>query len=242
MEQKIREQERTQQHDTAAILHTSRTSGTGRRKQALIPVATSLHADFKSQLAVSEYLLVLSPHEELRNRIQQVRKEFYDHYQAPTANWGKPHLALVKFTQLSMMEERIVTRLRTIAMGYCPFKVELKDFGSFPSHSIFINVISKLPIRGLVKEIKDTQRLIKLDKENKPHFIDEPHLPVASKLLPWQYEKGWLEYSNRHFTGRFIADSMLLLRRQQGTMAWQIAEKLEFRNLPVATRQGELFA
>jgi len=171
-----------------------------------------------------------------------IKKEFYESYQAPAAMGGKPHLTLVRFTQLALMEERIVQRLRIIAMGYCPFKVELKDFGSFPSHSIFINVISKLPIRGLVKEIRDIQRLMKPDKEHKPHFIDEPNLIIARKLLPWQYEKGWLEYSNKSFTGRFIADSMLLLKRREDARAWQIAERFAFQNMPVATRQGDLFA
>jgi 2'-5' RNA ligase len=140
------------------------------------------------------------------------------------------------------MEERIVQRLRAIAMGYCPFKVELKDFGSFPSHTIFINVISKLPIRQLVAEVRDVQRLMKLNKDHRPHFIDEPHLTIARKLQPWQYEKGWLEYSRKSFTGRFIADSMLLLKRREGGKAWQIAERFAFQNLPVTTRQGELFA
>ena len=211
-------------------------------QQAIKPIATVLNESYKRQLATNEYMLILNPHEELRNRIQQVKKEFYDSYQAPTALGGKPQVTLVRFTQLALMEERIVQRLRTIAMGYCPFKVELKDFGSFPSHTIFINVTSKLPIRGLVNEIKDIQRLMKPDKDHKPHFIDEPYLTIARKLLPWQYEKGWLEYSNRSFTGRFIADGMLLLKRRAGDMAWQIAERFAFQNLPVATRQGQLFA
>lgn len=211
-------------------------------QQAIKPIATVLNETYKRQLATNEYLLILNPHEELRNKVQQVKKEFYESYQAPTALGGKPHVTLVRFTQLALMEERIVQRLRAIAMGYCPFKVELKDFGSFPSHSIFINVTSKLPIRGLVNEIKDIQRLMKLDKDHKPHFIDEPYLPIARKLLPWQYEKGWLEYSNKSFTGRFVADAMLLLKRREGEMAWQIAERFAFQNLPVAIRQGQLFA
>jgi 2'-5' RNA ligase len=211
-------------------------------QQSIKPIAAVLNESYKRQLATNEYLLILNPHEELRNRILQVKKEFHDAYQAPAALWGKPHVTLLKFTQLALMEERIVQRLRAIAMGYCPFKVELKDFGSFPSHTIFINVTSKLPVRALVNEIKDIQRLMKPDKEHKPHFIDEPHLTIARKLLPWQYEKGWLEYSNRSFTGRFIADGMLLLKRRAGEMAWQIAERFAFQNLPVATRQGELFA
>jgi 2'-5' RNA ligase len=211
--------------------------------QTIQSISPILRENYKKQLPVMEYMLVLSPHEDLCNRIQQVRREFNETYDSNGATLGgKPNLTLVRFTQLSLMEERIVHRLRNIAMGYCPFKVELKDFGSFPTHSIFINVISKLPIRELVKEIRDIQRLMKPDKEHKPHFIDEPSFTIARKLLPWQFEKGWLEYSNRSFTGRFIADSMLLLKRREGGRAWQIAERFAFQNLPVTTRQGELFA
>jgi len=211
-------------------------------RQAIQPISQTLRESYKKQLPVIEYQLVLNPHEELRNRILQVKKDFYDAYQAQTAQWGRPQVTIARFTQLALMEERIVHRLKTIAMGFCPFKVELKDFGSFPSHTIFINVISKLPVRELSKEVREVQALMKLDKDHKPHFIDEPYFTIASKLLPWQYEKGWLEYSQKHFTGRFIADSMLLLKRREGDRAWQIAERLEFQNLPVTTRQGELFA
>ena len=190
---------------------------------------------------VNEYLLVLNPHEELRNKITQVRKEFFDAYPTTVQLGGRPNLALVRFTQYEMMEERIINRLKMVAMGYHPFKVELKDFGSFPTHTIYINVTTRVPVQNLVREIRASQRLMKLDNDNKPHFIDEPYFTVARKLLPWQYEKGWLEYSQRHFTGRFIADSMLLLKRRAGDKAYQIAQRFEFMNLPVTTKQGELF-
>jgi len=190
---------------------------------------------------MNDYLLVLTPHEELRNRITQIKKDFYEAFKSSKALWGKPHVALLKFSQFEMLEERIVNRLKTVAMGYHPIKVELKDFGSFPSHTIYINVPTKEPIRQLLKQIKEDQRLFRPDNDHKPHFIDDPYFTIASKLLPWQYEKGWLEYSNRHFTSRFIADSMLLLKRRQGDKAWQIVQRFEFMNLPVSTRQGELF-
>ena len=189
-----------------------------------------------------EYMLVLSPHEELWNKIVKVKNDFAEQYKSDHARWGKPHLTLVTFVQYNMMEERIVNRLKAIAMGFPPFKVELKDYGSFPSHTIYINVTSKLPVQNLVKEIRsEGQRLMKLNDDNKPHFIMEPHLTIARKLLPWQYEKAWLEYSNKHFTGRFIADSMLLLKRPAGEMKYQIVQRFEFQNLPVTTKQGELF-
>jgi 2'-5' RNA ligase len=191
---------------------------------------------------VNEYLLVLSPHEELWNRIMKVKNEFAETYRCERAKWGKPQVTLVNFVQYEMKEERIINRLRLTAMGYPPFKVELKDFGSFPSHTIYINVLSKIPVQGLIKEVrKDCQQLMKLNDEFKPHFIMEPHLTVARKLESWQYEKGWLEYSNKNFTGRFIADEMILLKRPVGEMAYKPVKRFELQNLPVSTRQGQLF-
>lgn len=191
---------------------------------------------------VYEYLLVLSPHQELWNRILKVKEVFAEKYKSDQAKWGKPHITLANFLQYEMMEERLINRLKMVAIAYHPIKVELRDYGSFPSHTIYINVVSKIPVQTLVKEIRsETQRLMKLNDDNKPHFILEPHLTIARKLQPWQYEQGWLEYSHKHFTGRFIADAMLLLKRPVGSMQYQIAQRFEFQNLPVTTKQGELF-
>ena len=191
---------------------------------------------------VFEYLLVLNPHEELRNKILKVRQEFNDEYKVTTTFGGKPNIILVNFLQYEMMEERLINRLKVVAMGFHPIKIELKDFGSFPSHTIYINVVSKVPVQTLVKEIRhETQRLMKLNDDNKPHFILEPHLTIARKLQPWQYEKGWQEYSNKNFTGRFIADGMLLLKRPLDEKKYQVVQRFEFQNLPVTTKQGELF-
>jgi 2'-5' RNA ligase len=192
---------------------------------------------------INEYQLVLKPHEELWNRLKKIRGEFAETYQVPLPKNNKPHITVVRFYAFEMNEERIMQRINTIAMGFAPFKIELKDFGSFPSHTIFINVLSKLPIKKLSVALKDVQLLMKPGKELKPHFIDDAFISVGSKLKPWQYEKGWLEYSHRHFTGRFIADHMLLLKRNANTKgAFQIARRFDFQNLPVITRQGALFA
>jgi 2'-5' RNA ligase len=191
---------------------------------------------------VFEYMLVVYPHADLSNRVMQVKKEFQEAYQVESGMGGRPNLGLVNFLQYEMMEERIVNRLRTVAMGYHPFKVELRDFGSFPSHTIYIAITSKVPVQGLVKKLRsEAQRLMKLNDDNKPHFIMEPHLTIARKLKPWQYEKGWLEYSHKHFAGRFIADSMVLLKRPVGEMKYQVVDRFTFQNLPISTKQGQLF-
>jgi 2'-5' RNA ligase len=192
---------------------------------------------------VNEYLLVLNPHQELRNKIMQLKKQFSDTYKNESAVFGKPHIALANFMQYSMQEERLINRLNTVAMGFHPIKVELKDYGSFPSHTIYINITSKVPIQSLVTQVRSqAQPLMKLNSDHKPHFMMEPYIIIARKLQPGQYEKGWLEYSHKQFTGRFIADGMLLLKRGAGELKYQIVQRFEFQNLPVTTTQGALFA
>ena len=191
---------------------------------------------------INEYLLVLSPPEDLWQKIMKIKEGFAEKYKNDIARFTKPHITLINWVSLELMEERMMQRLQTISMGFTPFKVELKDYGSFPTHTIIINVVSKVPIQSLVREMKQAQKLMTLDKDNKPHFIETPHLSICRKLKPWQYEEGWLEYSNRQFTGRFIADSMLLLKRTAGEkVKFQIAKRFEFQNLPVTTKQGNLF-
>lgn len=191
---------------------------------------------------INEYLLVLNPPEELWQKIMKIKNEFADKYKNEIARHTKPHITLINWVSMELMEERMMQRLQAIAMGITPFKVELKDYASFPTHTIYINVTSKVPIQSLVKEMKQVQRLMTLNRENKPHFIETPHLSICRKLKPWQYEEGWLEFSHRQFTGRFIAESMLLLKRPAGQKTkFQIAKRFEFQNLPVTTRQGSLF-
>ena len=189
---------------------------------------------------VCEYMLILNPSEDIRDKVTAIREEFNKDYRIKSIP-NRPNLMLASFSQFSMMEERIINKLKVIAMAQYPFKIEMKNFGSFPSHTIYIAVTTKLPIQDLIKKIRtSTQSLMKLE-DNKPYFHLEPHMNIATKLVPWQYEKGWLEYSNKHFTGRFIASEMLLLKRYEGDKTWQVARRFEFQNLPIEIKQGELF-
>ena len=196
---------------------------------------------------VFEYMLILNPHEALQEKIKNVRAEFETAFKPEYKIGGRPNLGLVQWIQYELMEMRVVNKLKLVAMGFPPFKIELNGFGSYPAHSIFIKTGSPEAVKKLIREVRETaQSLMKLNKENKPHFFDESNITIARKLVPWQYEKAWLEYSQKHFTGRFIADGMLLLKRRHGdkTAGWQIVQRFEFANLPihnVLAEQGELF-
>ena len=191
---------------------------------------------------INEYKIILVPHQDLNDRIMDVRKTFNEKFKIEKPVKSLPEIILATFKQLKMSEVKIVHRLNLIAMAMPPIKVEIQGFGSLPSHSIFLDVTSKLPISNLIKKIReDAQRLMKLDKDNTPHFKTDSYFNIAYKLQPWQYETAWLEYKDKHFTGKFIAGKMLLLRRKEGEFFYKPIENFEFLNLPIETTQGSLF-
>ena len=103
---------------------------------------------------LNEYLLVLSPNNELRARINESRKYFNQQFEPSMPLSGKPHLALVRFVTWNMNEDKLAQRFEHLSMGVTPFKIELKDYGSFPTHTIFINVTTKLPVQELIRTLE----------------------------------------------------------------------------------------
>lgn len=190
---------------------------------------------------VAEYLLALQPHEDLCDTIMQEKKIFAEKFDCPAALSNKPQVTLARFKQHEMMEPHITRCLKNIATSLSSFKTELKGFGSFPSHTIYISITSKVQIMDIVKSIRASQKLMKLDDDNKPHFITDPYIQIAYKLLPWQYEKAWLEYEHKHFHGRFIASEIVLLKRKEGSRGYQPVEKFLFENVNREIVQGSLF-
>ncbi len=194
-----------------------------------------------SGYSAAEYLLILSPHEDLWNKIMMIKSDFANRYDHPAALYTKPHLTLLKFVQLEAVEPRIANRFQSVCASQSSIKIELTDFGSFPSHTIYINVTSKVPVLNLVKALKEVQPLLKFNPNFKPFFITEPHFTIARRLVPWQYEKAWAEFSHASFTGRFISTKMTLLKRKSGNRAYQKVNDFSFQNLPQPNTQGNLF-
>lgn len=187
-----------------------------------------------------EFLLVLVPHDDLQQKIIKVKQAFYDHYQVPAALVGRPQVTLLRYQQPELMEERILSRLRLVAMGLPPLKIELNGFGNYPMHSFFINIANKNQVKLLVNGFKPLRRLLQYGLD-KPHFIEDPCIPVAIKISKDIFKKALPVYEQKHFTGRFIANEIVVLKRRKDDKKYKIAERLQLQHLPVHTVQGALF-
>lgn len=186
------------------------------------------------------YLLILHPDESVRDKIMEHKKSFAEKLECPSCLYSKPHITLVKFTQYNSLEARIVKRIASFAQTISPFGVCLNGFGGFPSHTIYFNVQTKNDIVGLAKDLRELHLPLKLDKDNKPHFITEPHITLARKLLPWQYEKGWLQWSGQHFTAKFTTSEMILLKRRDNVSNYQTVGTFSFLGKKEQVRQAPL--
>jgi 2'-5' RNA ligase len=189
----------------------------------------------------AEYMVVLQPHEDLYNKIMKLKQVFSETYDNSMAVALKPHISIVRFLQYEMNEQKIQTKLKNLSLALPALKVDLDGFDSYPSHTIYIKVQTQEPVKAIAKKLKEAQSLMTINKENKPHFLNEPHIAVARKLLPWQYEKGWQEYQQKHFRASFIADQLLFLKRPHGHKSWQIINQLQMVNIATETKQGDLF-
>ena len=187
------------------------------------------------------YLLVITPTGLASEKIKDIKDDFAVNYKHSFASSTKPHITLAQFMQRELAEEKIVSRFTSIAKTQSPIKIELKDFGSFPSHTIFINVTSKVPLTNLSKALKEAQPLLKYAPGDKPFFLTEPHVTIARKLKPWQHEKAWLQFSNSAFSGRFIASKMTLLRRKVDHNKYEHVADFSFQNESPDATQGNLF-
>ena len=190
---------------------------------------------------LNEYLIILNPHEELRLKVEKSRKELVDNHHLLQPPTGRPNICLVRFSATPMQEEKIVQRLRLIAMEEKPFLVELKDFGSYPMHAIFICIANQPRVLELIRNLKQARPLMKAAGED-PHFMQDPQIALAGRLSKEKYLDVMKEYLHKKFTGRFLADAFLLLKRPKQDRKFEVVRRFNFEYIRVSAAQGVLFS
>jgi 2'-5' RNA ligase len=190
---------------------------------------------------INEYRLVVPLSESLQEKVSQIRKTLHEKHKIKFPFQIKPSLTVMTCHAFEKMEARLLDRIQHVALGLNPFKVELQDYCAYPSHTIYIGVQTKSPFNDLVKELKSVRSIVRIP-EHEPHFIKEPHLLIAQKLKPFQFVNMWLECEHSSFSGRYMADAMILLKRNQANTRYEAVRRFEFMSLPMQVKQGDLFS
>lgn len=194
------------------------------------------------EYSLNQYLLVIEPSAALKEKMVVHYTQFAESYEA--AAHVRPHanISLVQFQQYEMMEARMMAPLIRIIQSFNHITIDINGFGSFPTHTIFFNIATKNELILLVKAITAIRGLLTPDKDHKAYFITDPYIVLANKLLPWQFEKGWLEMSNTPFSGRFVATEIKLLRKRVAENQYRVVKKISLLHQKVTPAiQGHLF-
>lgn len=186
-------------------------------------------------------LLICLPHH-LQETTGKIKEAFAAQYPAAKGVGGRATITLVNFMQYEMCEARLQQRLQASLAALSPFMVELQNFGAFPKHSIYFNVATRQPLQQLVKTIRSQcGRLMQFDAEHKPHFILDPHVILARKMAATDFEAAWRQHEHLHFSGRFIASEVVLLRRVAGTTNYERVFKVALTGQAQQVAQANLF-
>ncbi len=186
----------------------------------------------KNEEQLHQYQIVITPHTALKEQITDIKKQFADTYKTDAGRWLPPAITLAHYRQSEITEPAIMSRLQQLCQQTAPFLVPLKNFGSFPTHTIFINVHGKIAVQQFNKNIRTlTQRLMTIDKFNKPHFIMEPYIVIGRKLEPWQYEQASNYYLHTPFTASFIAKNITVLKKAYNSGQYTVFKKIELHNI-----------
>ena len=189
----------------------------------------------------NQYLLVLKPAEHVVQKIDELRATIHENFETEIFPLSFPYVRLISFTGLKENEKHLINHLIKIVRQLTPVKLILKDFGNFPTHTLFINVASKVILNDTISFIKKEGKLSSFTVEQ-PQYIDDFYIPAAIKLKPCQFEKISLEFNHLIFSASCIINEIQLLTREQNTGRLRCISKFPLQDLIKPTaHQGLLF-
>jgi 2'-5' RNA ligase len=165
-----------------------------------------------STIPLADYWLVIQPTPILAEKILQQKQQLAKQFNCADAINGKPYICLAKFKQYPINELLLCNKLKIIFSSKTPFVIQLNNYGSFPTHTIYLQVTTSSIIQ-LVQSLKVLQPMLRLDKYTKAHFITEPYIAIVRKLNPQQYHKAWQLYAKANFSAAFTVAEVALLKK-----------------------------
>lgn len=194
----------------------------------------------KENIPLCVYQVALLPSATVCERILSIRSHFAIQYQIkPLA--AVPKILLFQFYHSQQAEERLMRYFESIALRLSAFQVVCEGYGSFPTHTVYFKIRSQGALLAFQKQFRSVQMLLPNDKNKKPHFLDEFYIPLFVKMLPWQYEKGWLTLQHHFFQSSFIAQEFVVFKKNEHEKMFQVWKHYELQGQARNIQQTHLF-
>lgn len=173
------------------------------------------------QLGLMEYIVLVNPDKAVYGKVMREKEYFQDKFDADIATKTLPHITVANILAPKQTEGLLCNRLNRIAGLQYSFTVALKNFGGFPPHTIYINVLQSESFKKLINNIKALEHLLKKNECPPLQVITKLHMTIARRLDEWTYNKAIAEYKERNFSELFTLDKLTLLKRDSRYAKWE---------------------
>ncbi|HEY6902026.1 MAG TPA: 2'-5' RNA ligase family protein [Puia sp.] len=178
----------------------------------------------------AEYLLVIYPYGEVKDKLLEEQEQFSTDYGLPAAVRNKPHITVAAFQAGEPMEDTLIRWIQRICNRYRSFDVSLNNYSGFPPHTIYLRVQDPQPFRELMQQLRAIDDFIRSSGCPPVNLINRPYLSIAGGLTEQVYNKAMPEYSRRTFHDTFHVEELVLLKRNHSFDACKTVNV--FRLLP----------
>lgn len=164
-------------------------------------------------ISVFEYLLIISPSQEIKSFVWHLKRIFADRYGCTIAASSAPHITMGNWGRSDYDQAKIITSIGRFAETISPFIAHFDGLDHFKTKTIFVNVLNKEPFAEIREGLKDsTQHLLKHDVI----FPGVPHLTVAKSMEADQFKSAWSDWKDEEFKASCEVNEMILLRKSVG--------------------------
>ena len=162
-----------------------------------------------------EYLLLIEPKGNAEQKTNEIKCVFGRDYKCAMAT-SKPHITVAYFLLVGRrMEARVLKYLTRFLSSCKPFDLEIDGFDHFLTHTIFLKVNDNDSIKTLVKDIrKKFRKYLMPDEKFPPFFCTTPHLTIARRMAPEQFNKAWPIWQNHELKVSFNVNELVLIKRR----------------------------
>jgi 2'-5' RNA ligase len=168
----------------------------------------------------AEYLLVVYPLGDLRDRLLEEQQQFSVYYGLDRIDRGlqtmarnKPHITLAAFRAGEEVEDTLIRWIQRICNQQKQFEVALNNYSGIPPHTIYLRVQDPQPFRELMTQLRAIDDFVRPSGWPPVSLNNRPYLSIAGGLTERVYNKAMPDYSRKTFHGIFRVGELVLLKR-----------------------------
>jgi 2'-5' RNA ligase len=173
---------------------------------------------FPTQDTVSsyEYIVVINPDSNTSADIRLFKNKVWEMIGDYPSRYSQPHITIHNFLGFRQKEAYIVDALQKACEKIKASPIYLDGFSSFPeSGTIYLVPKPKIYfsdlLRSLYPKLFDCNGI---NRQSSIYSSTEPHITIARGLKKEEFDLVWPYFEDRVYQGSFVADSLILLRKE----------------------------